>query len=449
MIVCRCERKCKKLLCENDDGSPDVCDDGIRNFEPEVEMKNCKTLVMLIVFALVATSAFAAGGQESGGDGPLTLFHTGDDGNALQLAADRYLEETGNEVEVIQIPYDTHRERVIGMIRANQAPALLKTTDPSAFADFARPLDDVIAISRLPNATSGYWRYEGQIISLPVTATANGMWINKTLFDQAGVAYPTSEDEVWTWEEFTDAIVSVKENTGVLYALGWDVSPHRFSTLLYQFGGSIFVEDEEEAAINQSEAVDALEYFVRLHEEEVLSRAFWIGGENPRNAFMSGQMVAHLAGSWMIKEYYNIESFEAAATYMPIAETRSSVLGGNYLMIMEGSGMEEEAVEFMEWFTEDEQFATYVGQVPTISPLTDVEGNFENQVIQTWMNTFQDELEVTSTAAGYDWASVDGKVRGAMMPIYIDSIVAAVNGDMTPQEAFDVTADAIADAFED
>ncbi|MCG8481659.1 MAG: hypothetical protein MI724_21360, partial [Spirochaetales bacterium] len=135
-----------------------MCDDDIRNFELEVEMKNCKTLVILIVLALAATSAYAAGGQESGGDDrPLTLFHTGDDGNALQLAADRYLEETGNEVEVIQIPYDTHRERVIGMIRANQAPALLKTTDPSAFADFARPLDDVIAISRLPNATSGYW----------------------------------------------------------------------------------------------------------------------------------------------------------------------------------------------------------------------------------------------------------------------------------------------------
>jgi alpha-1,4-digalacturonate transport system substrate-binding protein len=415
----------------------------------EDTMKKTKVLLLMAVMILSCAVVFAGGQNDSGSaDKPITLYHTGDDGNALQMAAERYLEETGKVVEVIQIPYDSHREKVIGMIRAKKAPAILKTTDPIAFGDFALPLDTVINTANLPDATKGNWNYKGNVISLPVTATANGLWINKTLFDLAGVAYPKSKDEVWTWDECTKAILEVKNKTGVLYALGWDVTPHRWSTLLYEFGGSIFVEDEKKAAISTPKSVEALKYFVKLHDDGVISRAFWIGNENPRDAFMGGQMVAHLSGSWMTKEYFNIDTFDAALTYLPSAEKRSSLLGGNYMMILEGSGLEKEAKDFMKWFTSNDQFSTYIGQVPTIAPLMNVKGKFDDPEIQEWMDIFQDELEATSSSAGYDWAIADGTVRNKMMPVYKDMIIAAVKGDKSPQEAFDTVNKAITDAFE-
>ena len=38
--------------------------------------------------------------------------------------------------------------------------------------------------------------------ALPSDVTATGLFINTDLFDEAGVTYPTSEEDIWTWDEF-------------------------------------------------------------------------------------------------------------------------------------------------------------------------------------------------------------------------------------------------------
>ena len=81
---------------------------------------------------------------------------------------------------------------------------------------------------------------DGNVISLPSDITAVGMFINKTLFDEAGVAYPTSEDDIWTWDEYVAAVKQVQAATGTTYGMVMDKSSHRLKAFLYEFGSDCF-----------------------------------------------------------------------------------------------------------------------------------------------------------------------------------------------------------------
>lgn len=43
---------------------------------------------------------------------------------------------------------------------------------------------------------------DGIAQALRTDLTAVGMFVNKELFEEAGVSYPTSEEDIWTWDEF-------------------------------------------------------------------------------------------------------------------------------------------------------------------------------------------------------------------------------------------------------
>ena len=47
--------------------------------------------------------------------------------------------------------------------------------------------------------------------------TANGIIYNKTAFEQAGVEVPQSEEDIWTWEEYEEALKKVIEGSAVSY----------------------------------------------------------------------------------------------------------------------------------------------------------------------------------------------------------------------------------------
>ena len=91
--------------------------------------------------------------------------------------------------------------------------------------------------------------------------TANGIIYNKTAFEQAGVEVPQSEEDIWTWEEYEEALKKVIEGSDCKYGMVFDYSVQRFSTLLYQAGGSLLNEDMTASNINSPEMRRALDWF--------------------------------------------------------------------------------------------------------------------------------------------------------------------------------------------
>ena len=64
--------------------------------------------------------------------------------------------------------------------------------------------------------------FDGKILAAPMDVTANGLIYNKTAFEKAGVAVPQSEDEIWTWDEWKEAMKTVMEKATV--SMDWSMT---------------------------------------------------------------------------------------------------------------------------------------------------------------------------------------------------------------------------------
>src|SRR5690625_1775921 len=288
-------------------------------------------------------------------------FTDGVEGDVMKEIIKEYQEENSHvTINLIEVAYADFATKLKTMIAGGEPPALTRITDTGIFADQALDLTPYVGgveefTSQFLPSIKPYYVQNDKIIAAPMDVTANGMIYNKTLFDKADVEVPQSPEDVWTWEEFAKALKEVKEKGGAKYGLLVDFTPHRYSTILYEFGGSLFTEDGSALAINNENGVRAFDYFIKLHEDEIIPESVWLGGENPNNLFRSGTAAAHLAGNWVLSNYQDIEDFEWGVTYLPKEEIRSSVPGGKYIMGFKGSGVEDEAAEFIKYLASQER----------------------------------------------------------------------------------------------
>ena len=58
------------------------------------------------------------------------------------------------------------------------------------------------------------YSYEDKQYAIPKDIDTIGLWYNKTLFDEAGVAYPNEE---WTWETFLEAAEKLTDESKGIY----------------------------------------------------------------------------------------------------------------------------------------------------------------------------------------------------------------------------------------
>lgn len=410
-----------------------------------------KRLIALgLTAALAGTLLSGCGGTNSGSqaqsgesastDKNVTLqvlwFSDGTEGDVMMELAHQYEEENpGVTIELIETPYDEVDNKLKNMLAAGSPPAIARV---SSFAAYENQLVTLTDYAESGDAfrdnfyDSLMFEIDGKMVAAPMDVTANGMVYNKTAFDKAGVSVPTSPDEVWTWEEYTEAVKTVMEKGGVKYGLVYDRSPFRFTTMLYQFGGRMLNEDMTASAFNSAENIAAVQKFIDLHNEGVIPTSVWLGSEDPNNLFRTGQIATHIGGSWLLSNYRTeITDFEWGVTYLPKEVQRSTIPGGKYLCAFQGSGVEEEAVKFIEWISQPEQNAYYCEKNYFLSP---VKGNEELNYDygKEMFAIFADELANTSEVPGAEWGyqALTALVQNDMR----DLLAETLNGKYTAEE---------------
>ena len=129
----------------------------------------------------------------------------------------------------------------------------------------------------------------------------------------------------------------------------------------------------------------------------------WLGAENPNEMFRTGQVATHFAGSWMIANYKDqITDFEWGVTYLPKDATRATVPGGKWLAAFDGTGVEKEAAEFVEWISQPEQNARYCIENYYLSQ---VKGNesLDYDFGAEYFEIFSNELNATNDVPGKEY----------------------------------------------
>ncbi|WNY34039.1 extracellular solute-binding protein [Curtobacterium flaccumfaciens] len=172
-------------------------------------MKSSKRMLALVggIAALALLSGCASGGSGDGGKvDELTFWLSTSSAQekGYQDLATAYEKQTGVAVKIVNLPYDGLQTKLRESAQANSLPDVVRAAgiDPiwsgktvdlaSIVSDKANGIDqDLIAKDK-----------DGKVTSIPSDVTAAGLFVNKSLFDKAGVAYPTDPAKAWTWSEF-------------------------------------------------------------------------------------------------------------------------------------------------------------------------------------------------------------------------------------------------------
>lgn len=314
------------------------------------------------------TSAPAAGTK-------IQFFLSGDanQGGGFAHMAEKYKEETGVEVEIVDIANSDLPTKLKNAAQANDLPALARVggIDPvwrSALVD----LKPVTEASDIKMELAAVDEKAGEVLSVPTDVTAVGMFINKSLFDEAGVAYPTSEDEIWTWDEFVTAVNEVKAKTNTTYGMVMDRSSHRLKALFYEFGSDWFQPNEGGEWETNDNTAKALEFFKGLNDDSFMPRSVWLADGDGNALFKSGDIVAYMSGSWQIADFAtNITDFEWESVYLPKDAERSTNYGNAAnIVVFDGTGQEQVALDFVTWLYQPENYkelAETSGFLPAIN----------------------------------------------------------------------------------
>ncbi len=384
-----------------------------------------KAILTLFLAVVLLLPVWAGGKQEQEGAGEaeggeaeevslsVLWFNDANESEVFKNTVQDYLDAHPNvSIDLQLIPFEEYEKRLKLMIAGGEPPDLARVTNNhiAMFVDQLQPLNGKVdnldqVLSGFNDASIAFATHpSGDVIALPTEATANGMVVNVDYYENAGIdVRELSKD--WTWEEWYDAMNKViAENENLDYALGYDFSPHRWSTLLYEAGGRFLNEDETAMNFGTPEDLDALKFFKRLHDDGLVPPSIWMGSENPQEMFKAGLVASHIGGSWVINAYArDVEDFEWAAVRMPKRKIRSSVAGGKFIGTFKGAKHQEAAIDLMLHFSDKEHNAMYCKNTFNLSARTDTNIQYSSRTKD--FQAMAADLAVTPAITAEDWKS--------------------------------------------
>jgi alpha-1,4-digalacturonate transport system substrate-binding protein len=319
----------------------------------------------LIAGGLAAAAAGLAGCSSSGSSTSakptdnLKFILSGDanQGGGYAAMAKEYKAQTGVTIEIVDVPNDDLPTKLRNAAQADDLPALARaggvdpvwkdaTVDLKSISDAYKVDKDLSAIDE-----------DGKVLSLPSDITAVGLFLNKSLFKKAKVAYPTSASDIWSWDEFVAAVRKVQAKTGAKYGMAMDRSSHRLKAFLYEFGSKGFSPDANGTFHTNDRTKVALEYFKSLNDDKFMPRSVWLSDADGNALFKSGDVVAYYSGSWQIADFAeNIKNFQWVSTYLPKQPVRATNYGNAASIVVFDGPQKDAALKFVDWLYKPENY---------------------------------------------------------------------------------------------
>ncbi len=362
----------------------------------------CQEETTVATTAAGTTAVTTAGTTVAITNAPKTMqmlwFNDGVEGEVMQELLDQYLLETNVTIELVPVAYNQYEARLATMIAGGSPPALARVTEGNLnnFKTAIVSLDNVYDATGFTNL---FYNTAGNVISLPMDITANGMYVNTDLLDANNVNYPGIGDPVWTWTEFETEMMKLDGATGVTAPGLFDHQAHRLMPLFYQAGITLWDTPYTVSNLTSQAAQDVAQMVMDFYADGFLPRDTYIT-KNSASLFRTGQYGFHMSGNWNVSGYQDL-SFNWTVVPMPQGTNRATILGGKSLAAFYGSGMQQEAKDFIAWMAEGAHHDAFTGGVPFLTPrlgATVDYGIFDDQYA-----VFLDEIANTDAMYVQDW----------------------------------------------
>lgn len=391
------------------------------------------------------TEAPTAAATEAPTAAPVTIryWHTMSDAESAQLDKVIAAFETANPgitVEATRYAYNDFKAALLTAITGGDAPdtARMDIVWVPEFAsqgalmqlDGVLPDFDKIAAEVFPGPLATN-KWDGHYYGLPQDTNTQVLVYSKTAFEAAGLTAPA------TMEEFAaDACKLTDTAKGTYgYAEGgtyfWAPAP-----VFYAMGGKI-VDDNITTAtgyVNGPESVAAFTMLKDLYDKGCLSPSVMGGGIATDAGTGTGIYGMIFDGPWMVDIYKaNYPDFQYAFAPVPAgANGTSSVVGGEDVVIMDGSQNKEAAQKWVTYLmsADAQKMMAEVGQMPTLSSLTG------DPALPEYFSVFMEQLKTAQARVpSPKWSDMDTAINNAYQRM--------LKGDQTVQEALDQAAEEI------
>jgi multiple sugar transport system substrate-binding protein len=195
-------------------------------------------------------------------------------------------------------------------------------------------------------------------IGFPAVVDNLSLIYNKTVFDEAGVEYPTED---WTWDDFRTAARELTDPDTSTYGYAYSVSGSEETTWqfwphLWQNGGEILDESETEATFDSDAGVEAL---TLLRDMAVEDQSVYLDQTDTKfgQIFASDQIGMITSGPWSLYDL-QVAGTDYGVVPLPGTDGEHTTISGADLWVLfdhQDANREYWSYEFTKWLTDPEQ----------------------------------------------------------------------------------------------
>jgi len=352
-----------------------------------------------------ASSGGVAGSKSKIGavKGTLTFaFWGGSDGETAGFAYAKKKFEAANPGSTITLkilPYDGFFQGIDRGITSGTAPDIFRVdyTTIGKYSAKGVLLDVSPYFSASESAAflPALWeavKYKGVAYGVPHQTDTTAIVFNKAAFATAGItSVPDKLSDAWSWDEFSKVATKLRKtlpDSKYPFAYDWTAAgAYRWSSFLYQAGGSLLTADLKKAAIPSAAATKAMDFTKSFFDKK------WVPANNTvkttvysDNFFLNQTVPMTFIGDFLIPELADpkdgYKGGEWGTTFMPRDKSAASDLGGNAIVARKDTKNPELAAAFLKFLVSEDSMKYFCEQaieLPTLKSLANSKLDYVNR----------------------------------------------------------------------
>ncbi len=380
----------------------------------------------------------------------ITWYNDGNEGDVMRALLDKFQTANPNiTVKLDTVAYADLGKILQPQVESGTPPDLARVTNLAQFQGYYLDLRPYLSNAatweanwspaflgalRKPDDKTGLYGF-------PTQFTVSGPFINRTLFNQAGVPVPSDTKEKVTWQEWIDAAKKVATATKTPYAVAIDRSGHRlWGPALSMCAHFVDGLNETKFTIDSPGFRNAANMLINWHKEKITPAEIWVGGGGGYAAgntfFVNGQLVFYFSGNWQVGQFNQLigNKFEWDAVPNPYGDCGSTGMpGGAALVAFKATKYPKEVAKLVEYLTSDDVLAEFSAKslfLPGSLSLSKKGITYPSASKQ--MNVFLKEVGKLTPESYYLQFNALGQT---LNPEMRDRLSQAITGELTLDEA--------------
>lgn len=317
-------------------------------------MKLKKALAMMLAgtMALSLAACGENGSSEStddskaksdSGELSVSIWDSYQEPGIKEILAD-FTEETGIKTKLTVVKWDEYWTMLEAGAQGGSLPDVfwMHSNESERYMSNGMLLDltdkiaesDTIDPENYPEDIWGLYTYEDKYYAVPKDVDTIALWYNKTLFDEAGLAYPTAD---WTWDDVTEAAKKLTKEDGSQYGLAMrnDNNQEGYYNMVFDNGGYIISDDKTKSGWDDPKTIEAMETLEGWIQEGLMPSLETMSENSVDVLFQSGKVAMVCQGSWMLAAY---KSNEYTAENCDVVELPKNAATGRRASVYNGLG---------------------------------------------------------------------------------------------------------------